>query len=69
MIELEIQKYLRNGGTVEGLAIDHNIDDYGNEQLAYLSYGIAASFMSKMVRECRSLVLERGSWNVVAQTF
>ena len=66
---LRVQRFLRAGGTIEGLASHYQIRDTGDEKLAYLSYGISADFTNPMVRECRSLVLERNTWNVVAMTF
>lgn len=69
MIELEVQKYLRSGKSIEDLEKDFGITDHGNEDLAYLSYGIVSDFTNPVVRECRSLVLERRSWDVVARTF
>jgi hypothetical protein len=69
LMELAVQKYLRSGKTVEDLEREFMVNDSGDERLAYLSYGIAAPFSEQIPRDCRSLVLERGSWNVVAYTF
>jgi hypothetical protein len=72
-MQLLIQEYLRNGGSVDDLATTHNIKarrhkDYNN--LILLKYGIDAAFMNPMVRECRGIILdENDNWNVVSRAF
>lgn len=69
-MELEIQKYLRNGGTLASLEAQYAVKARRHQQfpeLWSLKYNqIDSPFSEQIVRECRGIVLnEADNWNVV----
>lgn len=65
-MELNVQKYLRNGKTLADLELDLGIksSEYGN--LVILNYSqIDSPKNHPIVMECRQLVLEKGTWNII----
>tara|TARA_R110002020_G_scaffold41921_2_gene123199 strand:- start:2290 stop:3510 length:1221 start_codon:yes stop_codon:yes gene_type:complete len=72
MKELEIQKLLRSGTSLESIketyGIKHNIS--GDGKLVNLKYSqIDSDKQLRVVRECRGLILEKDSWNIVSRGF
>ena len=68
MTELLVQKELRQHG------LDYVLEQYGLESdqsdgLVLLNYGFKAAKSDPIVQECRSLILEDGTWNVVSMAF
>lgn len=68
---LKVQDYLRSGHSVEGLDAEFGIAAFRHPQwpLVGLKYRPHAPRFHPLVRECRGLVLEYGSWEVVAKPF
>lgn len=69
-MKLNVQRYLRDGKTLADLEADLGIksSEYGN--LVVLNYNqIESPKTDPIVRECRQLVLEKGTWNVVHMSF
>lgn len=75
MIELETQKFLRSfsdqSKAVEGLEENFNIhsNENENENLVQLTYSMGSPWTDTIVQECRGLILEKGTWDVVAYPF
>src|SRR4051812_48394081 len=67
---LKVQDYLRAGGTTDKLG-ELGIAAFRHPQLPLvgLKYQAHAPRFHPLVRECRGLVLEDGSWQVVAKPF
>lgn len=69
---LEIQKYLRSGKSLDELANELGVKSYRHPSLPLvgLKYSqIESPKTDPIVRECRGLVLEDQSWNVIAKPF
>jgi hypothetical protein len=69
---LEIQKFLRNGGTVQELQTTRGIYSYEHPTLPLigLKYDqIESPRADPIVIEARGIVLEKGTWNLVAKAF
>lgn len=69
---LHIQKFLRDGGTVQDLATTRGIYSYEHPTLPLvgLKYDqVESPRADPIVIECRGIVLEKGTWNVVACGF
>jgi hypothetical protein len=69
---LEVQRYLRDGGTVDSLRQEFGIKvtPHPTDARVILNYDqIDSPKRATIARECRGLVLERGSWDVVARGF
>ena len=71
--QLEIQKFLRSGNTVEDLlkqyAIKYTYSEK-NPALVLLKYDMIESpFAEKIVRECRGIILDSTNWDVVCHPF
>jgi T4 RnlA family RNA ligase len=67
---LNVQTYLREGGTLDYLKTVLGIKTSETEDLVLLSYSqIDSPKSNPMVMECRGLVLEKGTWNVVYLPF
>jgi len=69
---LRTQEYLRSGKTLEDLkselAIRYRVDEKLN--VVCLNYSMIESPMSnEIVQECRSLILDMGSWDVLGWSF
>jgi len=74
MIELEVQKYLREGHCFNDLSAHFEIKttSLSGLPLHILNYSQLSGGELKrhpLVRECRALTLEEGSWDVVARSF
>jgi hypothetical protein len=68
---LKVQQYLRDGRPVEALASELGIGAFHHPSLPLvgLKYQSHAPRAHPLVKECRGLVLEAGSWDVVAKPF
>lgn len=72
MSDLEVQKFLRGGGTLADLATTYGIKAKADAALGVvmLNYNQIASPMAETIcQECRALLLETGTWNVVSRSF
>lgn len=72
--ELEIQKYLRAGGTLDNLKVQYGISSKRHPQyneLILLKYSqIESDFSKQIVCECRGIILnENDNWNIVSQAY
>ncbi len=71
MSELQVQRFLRGGGTLADLAATYGIRAKTDAALGVvmLNYNQIASPMAETIcQECRALLLETGSWNVVSRS-
>jgi hypothetical protein len=68
---LKVQQYLRDGNPLDALAAELGIATFRHPELPLvgLKYQSHAPKSHPLVRECRGLVLEAGSWDVVAKPF
>jgi hypothetical protein len=69
---LEVQEYLRAGGTLESLNEEfgiHAVHHFSDPLVSLKYHQWLSPRTHPIVRECRGLVLETGSWNVVAKPF
>ena len=67
---LEVQKYLRSGKTVEDLEKEYSIYNRIKGNKVLLSYDQVFSPMGeKICQECRGIILEKDSWDVIACGF
>ena len=68
---LQVQNYLRAGQPVESLDAEFGVAAFRHPMLPLvgLKYRSHASRFDPLVRQCRGLVLEDGSWEVVAKPF
>jgi hypothetical protein len=73
-MELQVQKFLRNGGTIEQLKELYSIEakwhpEYSN--LVLLKYNqIESPFKEEIVRECRGIILDKkDNWRVICWSF
>jgi hypothetical protein len=68
--ELEVQKFLRSGNTLSDLAQRYDIQYSESPDLGIvvLNYRYLSPLDIGLVRECRALALEIGSWNVVSKS-
>jgi len=68
--ELEIQKFLRSGRTLEDLYQRYEIQSTmsPNKDLAVFNYRILAPMDMKIVQESRALVLDTKNWDVVSKS-
>jgi hypothetical protein len=67
---LLIQKYLRSGKSLEDLVKDHGV--YATNTNGKISFNydqIEASNSDPLACECRGLILEEGSWDIIAFPF
>ncbi len=72
MSELEVQRFLRGGGTLADLTATYGIKAKADVDLGVvmLNYNQIASPMAEMIcQECRALLLEMGTWDVVSRSF
>lgn len=72
MFEFEVQKYLRNGHTLEDLKLEFFITYHINESLGIVSVNydqIHSDLTLEICRESRGLILELNTWNIVARSF
>lgn len=71
MRELEIQKYLRSGKTLIDLTLEYNIKYFTSSEhpsLVVFDYTTLSPKTEPIVRECRGLVLEIDSWDLVSKS-
>jgi hypothetical protein len=69
-MELLVQKLLRSGKTLDNLKEEFGIKSSTSEGLAILNYDqINSTKTDPVVMECRGLILEEGSWDVVSMAF
>jgi len=69
-MELEIQKYLRSGKTLEQLEEDFKIEFRFNDSKISFNYNQIESPMGERIcQECRGLILRKGTWDIVAYPF
>lgn len=69
---LAVQEYLRAGGSPASLKADFGINGYRHPSLPLWGFKynqIDSPKTHDVVRDCRGIVLEEGSWNVVAKPF
>jgi hypothetical protein len=69
---LEVQRLLRGGRSLADLAAEYSlkVTEHPSDARVILGYSqIDSDKRARVVRECRGLVLERGSWDVVARPF
>jgi len=68
--ELEIQKYLRSGKTLANLKEEFGMEIGGRDNLVILNYSqIDSPKNHPIIRECRGLILEKDTWNIVSFPF
>jgi len=72
MLELNVQKYLREGNTLDQLeqefSINYKLND--DKKLVVLNYSQTDSSKTcALSSECRGLILECNSWNIVSKAF
>lgn len=72
-MELETQKFLRGGGTLDGLrarnAIEVRSANLCGHDVVSLNYHHLSPMDDPISRECRALILEVGTWDVVSRSF
>ncbi len=69
---LDLQRFLLDGGTLEGLKEKFAITSVEHPSLPLVNFTycqIDSDKRKKIVQECRGVVLEKGTWNVVARPF
>lgn len=72
MSELTVQQHLRSGRTPEDIGAELGINVFAHPTLPLVGFAydqIESPKTNAVVRECRGLVLERGTWDVVARPF
>ncbi|MFW5871510.1 MAG: T4 RnlA family RNA ligase [bacterium] len=69
-MELEVQKYLRSGKTLDNLKEELGIKSSEWRDLVILNYSqIESPKTDPIVCECRQLILQKGTWDVVFRSF
>ena len=69
-MELNVQKFLRQGGTVDRLKAELGINVDRKDDLVLLSYDqIDSPKTDPIVMECRGLIIQDGTWDVVSMPF
>jgi len=69
-LQLEIQKYLRSGKTLDDLKAETGIEYNQYGQLVILNYSqIDSPKVHPIVFECRGIVLEKDTWDIVSYPF
>lgn len=69
---LPVQCYLRAGKTATDLKAELGVNSYEHPALPLVGFKydqLASPKTHPVVRDCRGIVLERGTWNVVAKSF
>jgi hypothetical protein len=70
MQELKVQSYLRSGKSLEDLDREYHVSAKKAEGLVVLNYDQIESVKNDpIVMECRSTILEEGTWDLVSMTF
>jgi hypothetical protein len=70
ILMLNLQKYLRAGKTPEDLKEELGIKFYEHPSLPLVGFKyhqIDSPKTNEIVRECRGIVLEKNTWNLVAK--
>jgi len=71
-MDLELQKYLRSGKTLQDLTAEFAIHTYFHPELSLVGFKydqIDSQKTHPLVRECRGIVLEKDTWKLVAKPF
>lgn len=69
-MKLHVQEYLRSGKTLEDLKTERGIEHSTLDNLVILNYSqIDSSKLDPIVMECRGLVLEKDTWNLISIGF
>jgi len=71
MKELQIQKYLRSGKTLIDLTLEYNIKYFTSTEhpnLVVFDYTSLSPKTESIVRECRGLVLEIDTWDLISKS-
>jgi len=71
-MELEVQRYLRGGKSLADLQAEYGIkaSTGSTADRVALNYdGLFSPMEEQICQECRSLILETGTWNVAARSF
>lgn len=68
---LQVQQYLRSGKTLEDLEIEHGVKNSKDisKDVISLNYSLLSGILSPLSVECRGLILEKDTWNIVAFPF
>jgi hypothetical protein len=68
---LEVQKFLRSGKTIDDLMCAYDIEVFYHDRhpLLGFNYGVRSPKFEPITRECRGLVLELNTWNLVGKPF
>lgn len=70
MRELNVQKYLRSGKTLDELNKDFGIKFNEVDDLVILNYDqLNSTKTDPIVMECRSLILRKGTWDIISMAF
>lgn len=68
---LQVQQYLRSGKTLEDLELEHgvkNSKDISKDVVSF-NYSLLSGILSPLSVECRGLILEKNTWNIIAFPF
>lgn len=65
---INVQKYINDKG-FDALINDFSINKDETEDLVVLNYNQIDSPINAITNECRALILEKGTWNIVASAF
>lgn len=72
-MELELQKHLRSGKTLDSLFVKYRIQykiDKRFNNLVLFKYHLKSPFREKIVQESRGIILDRdNNWNVISRSF
>jgi len=71
-MELEVQRYLRGGKSLADLQAEYGIKASAGataDRVALNYDGLFSPMGEQICQECRSLILETGTWNVAARSF
>ena len=67
---LHVQEFLRNGGSLDALSETRHVHSSVVGDLVLLNYDqLDSPKADEIVIECRGLILQMGTWDVVAQSF
>ena len=68
---LQVQQYLRSGKTLEDLEIEHGVRNSGDisPDVVSLNYKLISGILSPLSVECRGLILEKDTWDIIAFPF
>ena len=65
----EVQKFLRSGNTIDDLMREYDIEVFYHDRhpLLGFNYGVRSPKFEPITRECRGLILEAETWNLVGK--